>query len=442
MINFKNILLTTSTTIISLPLLVSPRAIADSQTPTITYSSGKYQVQAPDWSRITWSNLPPVQQPGYLSIPKSLVPKFGYDPGRSWSAGQKVDSIVMLGDVEDAFQTSSLSLKTISAIVPLDSNLTLKDLGLMQWQTPSSLVKAIPGLGNLNVSQVKPIRDLFAKEGIRLLAEVGERGRGKGERNGISPYPLTFDLSPTSCKSNFCKMSIVYGGTISQILEYNPQAGKLPLSRLNLGQYSLDSIPGLTRTEISKFQSWQQSFINQVPGLNQVPFDQMPQPINAGTGVVGVASLVLGKAEHGDNRANSNYFLTGTVDRSSQTVPVACEASKECAYMELGDLAGQSGSLYGKRWASGSSQQVKGGFGILGSVNGGQEPTGRLVYGSGFKVVLTGVNESTGTADFGLFLRICANIPFVGKTCTPYFIGPVPWIPVRENNLVIVGTGQ
>ncbi len=43
----------------------------------------------------------------------------------------------------------------------------------------------------------------------RLLAEVGERGRGKGERDGISPYPLTFDLSPTSCKSYFCKMSNV-----------------------------------------------------------------------------------------------------------------------------------------------------------------------------------------------------------------------------------------
>ncbi len=28
----------------------------------------------------------------------------------------------------------------------------------------------------------------------RLLAEVGERGRGKGERDGISPYPLTFNL--------------------------------------------------------------------------------------------------------------------------------------------------------------------------------------------------------------------------------------------------------
>ncbi|MBE8991501.1 hypothetical protein IQ275_31150, partial [Nostoc sp. LEGE 12450] len=115
---------------------------------------------------------------------------------------------------------------------------------------------------------------------------------------------------------------------------------------------------------------------------------------------------------------------------------------KECSYLEMGDFVGSEGSLYGKRWASGSSQQVKGGYGILAAVNGGKEPTGRLVYGSGFKVALTGVNESLGTADFGLFFRICARPPFQQKTCTPYFIGPVPWLPVSENDLVIVGTGR
>lgn len=43
----------------------------------------------------------------------------------------------------------------------------------------------------------------------RTLAEVGERG--KRERNGISPSSLSFNLSPVSCKSNFCKMSIAAG---------------------------------------------------------------------------------------------------------------------------------------------------------------------------------------------------------------------------------------
>jgi hypothetical protein len=40
-----------------------------------------------------------------------------------------------------------------------------------------------------------------------LLAEVGERRRGKGEMDGILPFPLPFNLSPKSWKRNFCKMS-------------------------------------------------------------------------------------------------------------------------------------------------------------------------------------------------------------------------------------------
>ncbi|MHC5918082.1 MAG: hypothetical protein ACYTXE_45580, partial [Nostoc sp.] len=191
-----------------------------------------------------------------------------------------------------------------------------------------------------------------------------------------------------------------------------------------------------------QFQSWQQSYINQVPGLNKVPFDKMPQPINSGVGVVGIASVVLGTSEKGDAKVGNNYFISGSVVRGDQTLPVACYQGQECSYMELGDFAGSEGGLYGKRWVSGSSQHVFGGYGFLAAVNGGFEPTGRLVYGSGFKVALTGVNESLGTADFGLFFRICARPPFMDKTCTPYFIGPIPWISTHENDLVIVGNGR
>ncbi|MHC5863618.1 MAG: hypothetical protein ACYTXK_42885, partial [Nostoc sp.] len=71
-----------------------------------------------------------------------------------WSAGQKVDSLVMLGDADDAFKMSDFSLESINAIAPSSNQLTLKDFGLMQWQTPKTLVKAIPSLGNLTLKQV------------------------------------------------------------------------------------------------------------------------------------------------------------------------------------------------------------------------------------------------------------------------------------------------
>ena len=255
-------------------------------------------------------------------------------------------------------------------------------------------------LGNLYVNQVPPLEDLLSQAGIY----------------------------------NY--------GTISEIVEYNPQAANLKLGQIDLSKYSLNSIPGLQGTPLKDFQSWQQSYINQVPGLNQIPFNKMPQPINSGIGVVGIASVVLGTSERGDAYVGNNYFISGSVVRGDKTVPTACPAGKECSYLEMGDFAGEKGALYGKRWASGSSQDVFGGYGFLASVNGGKEPTGRLVYGNAFKVILTGVSESKGTADFGLNFRICVRPPFMPKTCTPYFIGPIPWIPVNENNLVIVGTGQ
>ncbi|MCC5633925.1 hypothetical protein LC613_41665 [Nostoc sphaeroides CHAB 2801] len=379
-------------------------APSKAETPTITYSQGQYLVQAPDWSRITWDNLPPVQQPGYLSIPQNLISLFGYDPSRSWSAGQKVDSVVMLGDGDDAFKMSALSLKSIGRVaLPTTATTTkptLKDFGLMQWQTPKTLVKAMPELGRVNLSKVPPLAALFSKN----------RGLGYG--------------------------------TVSQAIALNPQTADLTLNNIDLSKYSLDSIPGLDKAQLGKFKSWQQAYVNQIPKLSQVPFDKMPQPISSGIGVVGIASVVLGTAEKGNAWAGNDYFVSGRVVRGDRTEEVACPSGIECSYLEMGDFAGSQGGLYGKRWASGSSQQVRGGYGILAAVNGGKEPTGRLVYGSGFKVALTGVNESKGTADFGLFFRICARPPFQQKTCTPYFIGPVPWLPVSENDLVIVGSGQ
>ncbi|BAT56999.1 unknown protein (plasmid) [Nostoc sp. NIES-3756] len=388
-----------STSLIAASLLELPMA-AFAEIPTVTYTSGKYQLKSPDWSKINWSSLDSLTEPGYLNVSPEIAAKLGYNPSRSWSAGQNIDSVVMLGDVDEAFAQSEFTLDDIfSRGFSQNSLTTLKDFGLIKWQTIGSLVKAIPNLKNLNVERIKPIQDLLRSKGIFT------------------------------------------GATLGQVLYSYPQANKFSLSQLDLSKYSLNSIPKLTKTKISKFLNWQQSFINQVPGLNKVPFDKMPQPINSGLDVVGIASVVLGKSERGDSRARENYFVSGKVTRANKTVVVACGVGQECPYLELGDVAGSQGNLYGKRWASGSSQQVDGGFGILQRVNGGKEPTGRLVYGSGFKVVLTGVNESTGTANFGLFFRICMNFFLGGKSCTPYFIGPVPWVPVKENDLVILGRG-
>jgi hypothetical protein len=403
-------MMSSSTLIKSFTLAVAIALISSSasaQPATTTYTQDKYQGSIPDWAKITWDTLPLIQQAGFIKIPPKLTKVFGYDPSRSWDAGQKSDSVAMLGDADDAFSLGNFTLAGIKKVaLPNPSTPkqpTLKDVGFMKWQTTQSLVKAIPRLGRLQVNQLQPILALFGKSGYL----------------------------PNTCKS----------GTINDCIRTRPDLAQKSLGDIDLENYSTQSIPGLETTPIRNFRQWQQTYINQIPQLSYVPFDKMPQPISSGQGVVGIASVVLGSHEQGEAIAD-NYYVSGSVVRGDRTVSKACIVNKKCAYLELGDFTPNAG-LYGKRWASGTdSPLVKGGYGFLAAVNGGKEPTGRLVYGNGFKVVLTNTNESNGTADFALYFRICARPPFMAKTCTPYFIGPVPWIPVQENDLVIVGSGQ
>lgn len=373
------------------------QAVETAPIPRVAYEAGEQQAIAPDWSRITWSTLPPIEESGWIQIPANLVAQLNYDPSRSWTAGQKPDSFVMLGDVEDAFHFEKFKLQDIFGLTNLAiDTLKLNDFGLIRWQTTKSLVEVIPGLGDFIVSQVKPIRDLFVKAGQRDLT-----------------------------------------GSIAEALEQYPVLGQVALEQLDLSQYSLESIPGLVQTPLEEFAAWQQSFINQVPGLNSVPFNQFPQPAANGIGIVGIIDVVWGASEHGAPKVGSDYFISGSVNKQNETVPTACEPGESCPYIELSDVVGASGSLYGKRWASGD-QKVKGGFGPLGIINNNWEPTGRLVYGPAFKMVLTSTNESNGTADFSLYLRVCGHSSFVGKSCTPYFIGPIPWMTTREKSWLIV----
>ena len=63
-----------------------------------------------------------------------------------------------------------------------------------------------------------------------------------------------------------------------------------------------------------------------------------------------------------------------------------------------------------------------------------------MVYGPQFKVVLTGTDETLGAAKFGIYFRHCARTAFFDFGCTPYYIGPIPWIPASETDAVIVTT--
>jgi hypothetical protein len=282
----------------------------------------------------------------------------------------------------------NFNLQTIAAKTSLDlSAISLKDFGLMKLQTLDSLVKAIPTLPELPIQEVKPVLDLLSSQ-------------------------LNTDFNPNQ--------------TIGQLLQQSPILGQLEFSTLPLDKYDLDAIPGLNSTSLGSFKDWQGVNINQIPGLSNVPFSQFPSPATSVGADVGIVDIAFATLEQQRSRTISGSDVEG--------FNVRCD--KECAHVELSGNA----QILGTQWVSGKYQQVRGGHGVLSSVNGGKEPTGRHPFGDAFKVVVWDISEPLGTMTQALFFRICIRSGLVDLGCTPYFIGPVPWLTYREMDPIFLGS--
>jgi len=376
----------------------SARTIDDSSLPTrILEIAGSQsglpatQVLLPDWNRISLSQMPGISRSGSIDG-KPYNQTLGYDLSRNWSAGMTPDQYLKLGDISQAFQAEVFSPGAIAHLTNLDLNqVALSAFTLAADQTLSHLTKVVPGLAQTNVRAIAPVAALLAAKAV-----------------GIN----------------------VSDQTLAEVLAQHPQVGQLRLKEIDLSRFPVISIPNLEAVQLQQFEGWMNSLVKGIPGLGQVPLGSMPNPIAE------LGSLVMRIDQvYGSSEAQRNNTISGS-DVQGFSVPCA---EKDCAYVELDDLenAGRSsrGRLEGKQWISGKYQEVQGGWGVLRSVNGGREPTGRLPFGSAFKVVVMEPDETTDTVDTALFFRFCAN----ALGCTPYFIGPVPFFSYKVNALMFVG---
>ena len=356
---------------------------AQAEIPTINWQN----TRLPDWNQITFSQMPAIAESGSFQAPDVVTSKLGYDPNRSWDAGQKPSAFTMVGDFQDSFKLQEFSLLDISQITDSDiQEIDLDSFGVIKFQTIESLVKAIPDLEEWKIRDVKPIYDLLSQN----------------LSTSFSSYQ-----------------------TISNLLKNSPHLGKLSFESLDLASYSIDSIPGLSATPIASFDKWQGAYIDEVPGLSDVPFSQFPNPANPVGIQVGIVDVAFATDEQKRDRTISGSNKEGFA--------VPCD--KDCAHIEVSG----SQAVHGKAWVSGKYQLVKGGRGILGSVNGGREPTGRNLFGDAFKVAVWDVSEVDGKVSQSLFFRVCMRNNFVDLGCTPYFIGPVPFMTYREKEPIFLG---
>ena len=389
----RRILLLGLTLVTVLWLQPPPMQATEDWIPTTAMTWDEQYVRLPDWSQLTFGNLPPLMSDGSFDAPEEIIQSLGYDLSRQWTAGQSVETVLKLGDFQTSLYLQLFNLENIADIAQLDLNqIALEALDLASWQTIADLVDAIPTLGNLTLDQVPPLSDLM---------------------DLVSPQNLQTTVSDL---------------TLSEIVSQFPDLARESLGQLGdqLSQFALTDIPGLSTAPLQAFHNWGNSSLAGVPGLAAVPFDQMPNPLSF-TGAIGQIDIVFGPAETQRQQTVSGSYAKG--------FQVPCQ--QDCGHIELTGLP----ELQGKQWISGQFQAVEGGEGVLAAANGGQEPTGRHPFGEAFKVVVWDLDESNGTVSTAMFFRMCQRggwfAPDLG--CTPYFIGPVPFLTYRETEFLLLG---
>ena len=186
----------------------------------------------PNWAQITFSSIPTVLEGGSISLGQltvdagidlgKMIQELGYDPSRSWNAGERISQILMLGDIEDAAHLSAWTIarSAILSNTPLNS-ITLADVAPLHWQTIGDLVRALPDLKDISLQNLPPIYDLI-KEKI----------------SGIDPLR-----------------------SLSNLVSGNPQIADLVLGKgeINLDDYALSSIPGIENLPLKNLARWQES---------------------------------------------------------------------------------------------------------------------------------------------------------------------------------------
>ncbi|HEY9907067.1 MAG TPA: hypothetical protein V6D18_05595 [Thermosynechococcaceae cyanobacterium] len=367
------------------------------------FKVGASGITSLDFGQINLSDLGKVVAGG--SIPKKFDEGAKYPVSRSWKAGDPLDRVLRLGDVPE-LAPQQFSIEQIAQLVDQPVNtLRLSNFKLLQQQSLSDLVQAIPYLGNFAIKDVKPLAVL-----LRGAAQETE--------------------------------------TIASLLRSQPKLGERSLGSLGtaLENYPLTDLPNATATPLRAFHNWQVQSFEDVPGLSRVPLARMPRPLPGQSTIVARIASMVGTTD----RPLTNT-VTGTIQKGFRVAcpdiyDVQAALKVQCGGVELADsveLKGQKSadkeSTKGKFWILGQIQSVAGGTGALQNlpseigVKPGYEPTGRHPFGGAFKQVLEEVNESGVVKSFLVF-RVCS-----GNSCSPYNQFKVPFIRYRLNDLIVLG---
>ncbi|PSF35806.1 hypothetical protein C7H19_15385 [Aphanothece hegewaldii CCALA 016] len=350
---------------------------------------------------------------------KQMTSQLGYDPSFSWKAGDSLSDITTVGDLSTDSTIANWSLSTV-AEANTPPGQAIADVGqtaLSDYKLPfkgnlEDLIDALPITGNLKVKDVRPIYD-WAKQ------------------------KLGWD-DVTAAKMG--------GQTISNFAKNN-NFNNLTFENFDFSSYTVDEIPGLKDASFSDFRNWETAKVSEIPQMDTTPLQKYMSTIgeyyNKAAEVAGYLNMnwvpfarvdvVYGQAE-GNQKQAGRQSVSGS---NLVGYNVVCDTDS-CPYIELTDFFGLNipfFGVHGKAWFDGyHTPWVSGGTGMF---SGLPEPTGRNPATNFFKMVITNTSESDGRADIGINGRVCFWWGI--QHCTPYVLGPAPFLPVYENQFIVLG---
>lgn len=232
--------------------------------------------------------------------------------------------------------------------------------------------------------------------------------------------------------------------TVKQISDALPDFAKTAVTGISPERLSLfnipESIPGIDKIAIGQIADVENLSLSSFGDLNiaNLSLSQMPSPMRLLPGIrTGVADISLGTPNAGDREQQRIRIVSGGItSRNMVQNGARCEGNS-CPHFEIATPS--EAEFHGAAWMDAKGQRVPDGFGILCKPWGCKGPPGNHPFGSAARVLLTNINQSTGTADVSLSFAFCRRIPFVGRSCTPWIFPTPSGIPIgkiREKSLI------
>ncbi|MBW4651705.1 MAG: M23 family metallopeptidase [Kaiparowitsia implicata GSE-PSE-MK54-09C] len=313
------------------------------------------------------------------------------------------------------------------------TDLTLTQLGSLA-QSPMAdwnLSQLSELYGGLTLEEISDIEELLPGEtlvrDIPALKALVEWAGGETGSNLASTLELSASVEE------------ILSTSISNAINIAPELKDVPIAQV--GETVLASMtvaegfPGLEAVELNKIPnaaSVPMSVLNDT-AFSNLSLADMPTPLRLAANIgFGEADFSLGNPSddaHADEQERVRV-VTGGITSSDFILQAGICPQESCPHFEVSSVTHPN--VHGAAWMDASGQSVPDGFGILCRPWDCKGPPGSHPFGAPVRVILNNIDQATGTADIAITFPWCANIPFIGLSCTPWILPTASGIPLGK----------